>query len=91
MNPKIHMIFFLIFDIIIFTILFIIWKTKKNKYEKMRVYYFREIEKLLKDNENKDKILNEISRKDLEFLKNYYFSLISGKDVISHQNSRYRY
>ncbi|WP_291255150.1 hypothetical protein [Fusobacterium sp.] len=90
MSPKIQMIFFLIFNSIIFTLAFIIWKVKKNKYEKMRVYYFREIEKLLKDNENKDKILKEISRKNLGFLKNYYFSLISGKEIV-YQNFDYRY
>lgn len=90
MSPKIQMIFFLIFNSIIFTLAFIIWKVKKNKYEKMRVYYFREIEKLLKDNENKDKILEEISRKNLGFLKNYYFSLISGKEIV-YQNFDYRY
>lgn len=88
---KIHIIFFLIFDSIIFALAFILWKVKKYKYEKMRVYYFREIEKLLKDNENKDKILKEISRKNLDFLKNYYFSLISGKEIIYQQNFRYRY
>lgn len=87
---KIHIIFFLIFDSIIFTLAFILWKVKKYKYEKMRVHYFREIEKLLKDNENKDKILKEISKKNLDFLKNYYFSLISGKEII-YQNFYYRY
>lgn len=70
---------------------FINWRIKKYKYEKMRVYYFKEIEKLLKGNENKDKILKEISRKNLDFLKNYYFSLISGKEIIYQQNFRYRY